>query len=288
MPFRHKSPGAEYSLKEILNRFYREYNFQERLKYDPIEFPRRYFSPRDIEIAGFIASCFAYGKVELFKPVIEKILAPCGKHPAQFLKNFSLKSDSKYFKNITYRFNKEEDILCLMYMLGMALRKWGSLKNLFYYHFNPAHEDIRYALENFVDFLLNTDTTIIYGKNIKPRGIVQFFPNPKKGSACKRLNLFLRWMVRTKDIDLGIWDKIPASKLIIPLDTHITKISRCLGLTKRASSDWKTAKEITNSLKELEPKDPLKYDFALCHQGISGLCKGEKLKNICAGCSIKK
>ncbi len=279
---------SEFSLRNTLNRFYREYNLKERLKYDPIEFPHRYSTEKDIEIVGFIASCFAYGKVELFKLIIEKILSPGGKHPVRFFMNFTLKKDSKYFKGISYRFNKEKDVLCLIYILSQALRKWNSLKNLFYHHYSSEQEDIGDALDNFAHSFLRIDTSAIYGENIKPYGLIQFFPTPKNGSACKRMNLFLRWMVRTKDIDLGIWDKIPPSKLIIPLDTHIAKISKCLGLTKRISSDWKTAKEITESLKKLDPKDPLKYDFALCHQGISGLCKGENIKDTCLDCAIKK
>lgn len=279
---------SEFSLRNTLNRFYREYNLKERLKHDPIEFLHRYSTQRDIEIVGFIASCFAYGKVELFKLIIEKILSPGSKHPARFFTNFTLKKDGKYFKGISYRFNKEKDILCLVYMLSQALRKWNSLKNLFYHYYSSEQEDISDALDNFVDFFLRIDTSAIYGENIKPYGLTQFFPPPQKSSACKRMNLFLRWMVRTDDIDLGIWDKISPSKLIIPLDTHIAKISKCLGLTKRTSSGWKTAKEITESLKKLDPEDPLKYDFALCHQGISGMCKGEKFRNICLTCAIKK
>ncbi len=242
--------------------------------------------PEDIEVAGFITSCFSYGKVELFKPVIEKILLPGSRHPAGFFRNFTLKKDSNYFKDISYRFNREKDILCLIYMLSETLKKWGTLKELFYQYYNPRQEDIGKALNSFVDFFLKVDSSPIYGKNIRPRGLIQFFPVPEKGSACKRMNLFLRWMVRNKDIDLGIWDKVRPSKLIIPLDTHIAKISRCLGLTKRASSDWKTAREITESLKKFDPDDPLKYDFALCHHGISGLCKGKKSLNICPTCVI--
>ncbi|MDP3296605.1 MAG: TIGR02757 family protein [Thermodesulfovibrionia bacterium] len=282
----NKSLLSESFLKNILNRFYRGYNFKKRLKHDPIEFPHRYSTPEDIEIAGFIASCFAYGKVELFKPVIEKILIHGNRHPANFFKNFALKKDSKYFKGISYRFNKKKDILCLIYMLSKTLKKWGSLKNLFYQYYKPEQDDIGEALNNLVDFFLKIDTSAIYGRNIKPYGLTQFFPSPEKGSACKRMNLFLRWMVRTKDIDFGIWDKVPPSKLIIPLDTHIAKISRCLDLTKRISSDWKTAKEITESLKKLDPQDPLKYDFALCHYGISGLCKGRKSINTCQTCAF--
>jgi uncharacterized protein (TIGR02757 family) len=275
-----------HPLKKTLDTFYGEYNFKERVKHDPIEIPRRYSRPDDIEIAGFFASSLAYGKIGLFKPVIERILKPGGRHPACFFKDFHLGRDKKYLQGISYRFNKEEDILCLVYMISHTLKKWGSLKNIFYHYYEPGHEDIKYALEKLVNYFMNIDTSPIYGKNIRPYGLKQFFPSPESGSACKRLNLFLRWMVRTKDIDLGIWNKIPPSKLIIPLDTHIARISRCLDLTKRKSSDWKTAREITDELKQMNPGDPLKYDFALCHQGISGLCRGERFRSVCSSCAI--
>jgi uncharacterized protein (TIGR02757 family) len=275
-----------HPLKKTLDTFYRDYDFNERIKHDPIEFPRRYSDPGDIEIAGFIASCFAYGRVELFKPLIEKILAPGGSHPAIFLNDMTIKRDRKYFVHISYRFNKEKDVLSFIYMLHRVLNEWGSLRNLFYHYYSAEHDDIKTALESFVGYFLDIDTTPVYGRNIKPQGLQQLLPSPGKGSACKRMNLFLRWMVRSKDIDLGIWDKIPPSRLIIPLDTHIARISRCLGLTKRTSSDWKTAKEITEALRKFDPIDPLKYDFALCHQGISGLCKGRKYRSICDACGL--
>jgi uncharacterized protein (TIGR02757 family) len=273
-------------LKRILDRFYEECNFQERVQHDPIIIPRRYSNPEDIEIAGFIAASFAYGKVELFKPVIEEILNPGNKRPALFFKNFSLKKDAKYFKGIRYRFNKEQDILCFVYLVSEAIKKKGSLMKLFYSCLDPHDDDMKNALTGFADYILNADTTPVYGRNIRPYGLKQLFPSPQKGSACKRTNLFLRWMVRKRDIDFGIWDRVPASNLIIPLDTHIARISKCLGLTQRSSSDWKTAKEITEALKKLEPEDPLKYDFALCHHGIAGLCKGTRLPAVCSSCYL--
>ncbi len=273
-----------HSLKKTLDKFYKDYDFQERLKHDPIEFPHRYSRPVDIETAGFIASCFSYGKVELFKPVIERILKPGGRRPAAFLRNFSLKNDGDYYKQISYRFNKGNDVLCFVYILSSILKQWGSLKKMFYHYFKVEDDDIQNALSGFVENFYGIDTAPVYGRNVKPSGLIQLVPAPRKGSACKRMNLFLRWMVRTEDIDLGVWDKIPASKLIIPLDTHIAKISRCLGLTKRTASDWKTAKEITEALKKYDPRDPLKYDFALCHHGISGLCKGGKESSSCSSC----
>ena len=272
------------SLKKTLDRFYREYDFNNRLTLDPIQFPRRYSNPDDSEVAAFIASCFAYGQVGVFKTVIEKVLHHGKSHPAKFFAELSYKKDFKYFRGIRYRFNKEKDVLCLIYMVHQVLIQWGSLRKLFYHYYKPEHDDIREGLQGFVDFFLNLDTSPVYGENRKPYGLVQLFPSPGKGSACKRMNLFLRWMVRKEDIDLGIWDRVPPSKLIIPLDTHIARISRCLGFTHRLSSDWKTAQEVTAALKKMDPRDPLKYDFALCHHGISGLCKGKKFTSVCSSC----
>ncbi len=273
-------------LKKTLDKFYKDFNFRERVKHDPIEIPRRYSDPEDIEVAAFISSCFAYGKVDLFKPVIEHILKPGAKHPAEFIANFSLKKDAKYLKGVSYRFNREKDILCFLHIVSKALRKYRTLKDLFYSHFKTDHDDIKIALTGFVDTLAEIDTSPVYGSNIQPTGLKHLLPSPENGSACKRMNLFLRWIVRKKDIDLGIWELIPPSKLIIPLDTHIARISRCLGLTDRKSPDWKMAADITESLKKLDPGDPLKYDFALCHQGISGLCKGIASSGTCTDCSL--
>jgi len=274
------------SLKLILDKFYAAYDFDARLHHDPIKFPHRYSDPDDIETAGFIAASFAYGKVDLFIPVIEKILAPGGRHPSDFFRSFAVKRHSKVFRGIRYRFNKEEDIIGFIYILGTALKKNGSLRSIFYQYYRKDDKDIRTALSAFTDHMLSIDTSPVFGKNIKPYGLRQLLPSPRSGSACKRLNLFLRWMVRSRDIDFGIWDRIPPSKLIIPLDTHIARISRCLRLTRRKSSDWKTAREITDALKCLDPSDPLKYDFALCHHGISGMCKGEKFSKFCSSCAL--
>jgi uncharacterized protein (TIGR02757 family) len=274
------------TLKRILDRFYKEFDFQERVQHDPIRIPQRYSTPEDIEAAGFIAASFAYGKVGLFKPVIEAILKPGKKRPALFFKNFSIKKDAKYLKGVHYRFNREKDILCFVYLVSEAIKKRDSLMKLFYSCLDPDSNDIKNAMSGFTEFILNTDTTPVYGRNIRPYGLKQLFPSPQKGSACKRTNLFLRWMVRKRDIDFGIWDNIPASKLIIPLDTHIARISKCLGLTQRNAPDWKTAKEITEALKEFDPEDPLKYDFALCHHGIAGLCKGRGVPAACSSCTF--
>lgn len=275
-------------LRAILNRFYQTYDFRQRVLHDPIEFPHRYKDARDIEVAGFLACCFAYGRIGLFKPVIEKILSIMGASPYDFLLHFSITKQAKRFQGVYYRFNRNEDIICLLFILHKILRQEGSIENIFMVHYLDTDENIGNGLTAMMDRLLSLDTTRIYGRNIKPSGLLQFFPSPAKGSTCKRSALFLRWMIRDKDIDLGIWKAIPKNKLVIPLDTHIMKISRCLGFTHRNSADWKTAVEITEALKQFDPKDPLKYDFALCHQGVSGLCQGKGHGAGCIHCAFSK
>jgi len=271
-------------LKNTLDKFYREYDFQERLVHDPIEFPHRYNNPRDVEVSAFIASSLAYGKVELFKSVVEKILSIMGPSPYEFLLEFRLKKQEKLFEGIKYRFNENEDLIALIFILHKILISNRSLENIFRKYYQPDSRTIEGGLTGFIAALLEINTSPVYGKDIKPAGLRQLFPSPVNGSACKRANLFLRWMVRDKDIDFGIWKGIPKKKLVIPLDTHIARISRCLGFTERKSQDWKMAVEITEALKKIDPEDPLKYDFALCHHGISGICKGMRESTECKGC----
>jgi uncharacterized protein (TIGR02757 family) len=165
--------------------------------------------------------------------------------------------------------------------------EYGTIQSAFIACFRDTDTDIGPALSRFVEKILTTDTKMIYGTSQKPAGLLHFFPSPIEGSACKRWNLYLRWMVRPHDgLDFGIWKAIPPSKLIIPLDTHIARISRYLGLTARKTPDWVMAKEITQSLMKIDPNDPLKYDFPLCHLGISGNCPVIQSKVKCGICPL--
>ncbi len=256
-------------LKEVLDHLYNTYNFHERAVHDPIAFSRRYNHPRDQEIAGLIASAFAYGRVELFMPVVDELLKRMGASPAQFLHEFRLSRERKRFCDLKYRFSTGEDIVALLYVLSKVLKRFGSLEAAFSTPFNGS--DMATALSGFVEFFYGIK---IPGSIKISRGFYHFFTSPDRGSACKRMNLFMRWMVRDRDIDLGIWQGFSPAQLVIPLDTHIARISQCLGLTTRKTKDWKMAVEITESLKRLDPEDPLKYDFALCHKGIMGMCSG--------------
>ncbi|MBI1884102.1 MAG: DUF2400 family protein [Chlamydiae bacterium] len=146
------------------------------------------------------------------------------------------------------------------------------------------------ALSLFVDGFLNQEVSPFYPSGLLPQDSpVRFFlPNPKDGSTCKRLNLFLRWMVRGPDtIDLGLWREVSPSDLIIPLDTHVARISRYLGLSSSITYAWKVSCEITQNLKRLDSRDPIKYDFALCHLGISGDCPSRPDLDKCEPCMLR-
>ena len=128
------------------------------------------------------------------------------------------------------------------------------------------------ALDAFSTRALATDLRPAYGRMPKRPGVCYFFPRPSAGSACKRLNLFMRWMVRTDQIDLGVWTNVRPSRLIVPLDTHVIRVGRCLRLTRYISPGWKMAAEITASLRAIDPADPVRYDFSLCHLGMMNAC----------------
>jgi len=271
------------TLKQKLDKFYRDYDFKGRIANDPIELPHLFTRPEDVEVSGFIAACFSYGKVELFKPVIKSLLHRMGHSPYDFLLNHNICENRELFAGLRYRFNSNDDILCLFHVLGSLIRKYGSVESVFRRHYRSSDTSIEAGLAGMTEVFLGVDTSVIYGDAAKPKGFLQFFPSPARGSACKRMNMFLRWMIRDRDIDFGIWRGFPKNKLVIPLDVHIARISRCLGFTSRASQDWKTAIEITESLKTIDAEDPLKYDFALCHQGIARICSSKR----CDECNFK-
>ncbi len=240
-----------------------------------------YKNAEDIEIAGLIASSFAYGKVKLFMGVVKKILEKMGSSPAEYIKNFDLQKEINSFEALYYRFYTAYDILALFYCLSKTVNHWGNLKNLFLTKFKESNS-IKKSLIQFIDEIRKHafEEAFFQNKNLK---INHLLTSPKKNSACKRMNLFLRWMVRDKDIDFGIWKEVGKENLIIPLDTHVARISRCLGLLIRKGNNWKAAEELTLSLKKFDEQDPVKYDFALCHIGIDGVCG----PNNCNSCNIR-
>ncbi|MEK7286533.1 MAG: TIGR02757 family protein [Nitrospirota bacterium] len=260
-----------------------------RIQNDPVAILHRYCDPIEIETVGWLTASFSYGRASFFHQPIEKILSLAKESDSfyKYLLTFNLSRERHRFRDITYRFNSANDILALIYIMSQIISEYGTLQAAFMSGFRDTDPDIGSALSRFVEKMRNTDTKPIYGTTKKPAGLLHFFPSPAEGSACKRWNLYLRWMVRPNQcLDFGIWKAIFPSQLIIPLDTHITRIGQYLGLTSRKTPDWVMAKEITQNLMRFDPNDPLKYDFPLCHLGISGLCPTVLKREKCQICPL--
>jgi uncharacterized protein (TIGR02757 family) len=264
-----QSRVAPLNVKAYLDRLYATYD----LRYLPTsaaQFPHRYHRPEDIEVVGFIASCFAYGRVKGFTPPIDALLAVLGDAPYRSLLSFDPRRDAERLRAFSYRFNTARDATCLLWLLRQTLESYGSLKACYLAAYRREHEDTRPALSAFVATLLRLDPRPVYGRGRLSPGVNHLLPSPARGGACKRLHLFLRWMVRRDHIDFGLWPELDPAKLIIPLDTHVAQVSRRLRLTRMKSPGLAMALEITANLKRFDPADPVKYDFALCRLGMLG------------------
>jgi uncharacterized protein (TIGR02757 family) len=262
------------NLYEILEGLYSKYNHKKFIPPDPLQFVYRYNSRADMEIAGFLAAMFAYGAVEQIEKFLTNLLGKLGEKPASFLQNFS-KNDQKLFENLKYRFNTAEDIVNLLSALKKTLNKFGSLENLFLAGFDNSDENIIPAATKFIQALNAGDSP----------GLKFLLSDPTNGGTCKRLFLFLRWMIRNDEVDAGLWKTVDKSKLIAPVDVHIGRLSRILGLHNKKTINLKTALEITAGLREINPADPIKYDFALCRIGILENCTGKK-NPYCPSCEL--
>ena len=244
---------------------------------DPVHIVRRFPVPEDREIVGFCAAGLAFGRVASVLQSIESLLAVMGPHPARFVRDFDPVREGPRFAPLVHRWIRGRDLVALLLILRRMLRESGSIEAFFMAGDNPADPHIGAALDSFSTRALATDLREAYGRRVpKQRGVSYFFPRPSAGSACKRLNLFLRWMVRRDEIDLGVWTKVSASRLIVPLDTHVIRLGRCLRLTRYTSPGWKMASEITASLRAVDAIDPVRYDFALCHIGMMNACGFQK------------
>lgn len=274
-------------LKTVLEGLYRNRS-QAHLANDPLSFCHRYRSPGDREIVGLIAASFAYGNVKIIRRNLETVVAALGDSPRLYVERFDPQAGLRTFAGFKHRFNDGRDLCALLYACRIMLSEAGSLEGWMLRFHDEAREDVTQTLTGFTAAVKTLDLSPVFG----PGGVPDdsyfhfLFPSPASGSACKRLCMYLRWMVRPDDgIDLGIWQGITPAKLVIPVDAHIQRICGFLGFSSRKQADWRMAREITGRLRELDPADPVKYDFSLCHLGISEGCDGkDRLK--CLDCPI--
>ena len=237
-----------------LDQIYRRYNRRKYVSPDPLQFLYDYPDIQDREIAGLIASCFAYGRVAGILSSVSRILNFMGPSPREFLRECTEKTLLETYDGFRHRFATHRELIALLLGISGLFRKYGSLNECFLAFSRNKDSTVMPALQGFVD------ATGCAGNHL--------LPSPSKGSACKRLNLFLRWMVRKDAVDPGGWQGIDRNKLVIPLDVHMSRIALRMGLTERKSCGIRTALEITEAFRNINASDPVKYDFALTRFGI--------------------
>ena len=244
--------------KTELDKLVEKYENKTFIESDPIQIPHRYKDKEDIEIVAFISALFAYGSRKIFIPKLDELFSKMGKKPLEYIKN----GEFSNLINFNYRFAKENDVIEILKILSKLYNSNETIRTLFRYGYEQK-SDIKGMLQVVTDyFYLNSTDNV-------GEGFYFMLANPKNNGAMKRLNMFLRWLVRKPPVDFGLWDFIPTSELLIPLDTHVAKISREMNLLTRKSNDFKAVLELTDKLKQFDANDPTKYDFAIYAKGIN-------------------
>ncbi len=241
-------------LREKLESLYQRYNKREFVHPDPLEFLYLYENILDREIVGLVASSLAYGRVAQILKSVSWVLSQMGKSPRLFIEKASKESLYNTFSGFKHRFTTGPELADFLYGINLAIKQHGSLGGAFLAGLKDG--EIQGPMCSFTRCIL------------PDCAFNSLLPRPEKDSACKRLNLFLRWMVRRDDVDPGGWEGVSPSMLVVPLDTHMFNISKRLGLTGRNQANLKTAIEITGVFAQICPDDPVKYDFALTRLGI--------------------
>ena len=245
--------------KNELDKLADKYENKEFIKDDPIQFLYKFSTKQDIEIAAFIASLYAYGNRKMFIDKLNILFAKADYDIANYIKN----GDFKNLKDAEYRFYKENDIVLILSLLNRLYNESNGLEELF------AHCFVEDRGDNFDHFLKGvSDYFHARAPKNSGHGFFHMIPDASKGGAMKRMNMFLRWMVRKSSVDAGIWDFMEPKDLYIPLDVHVARLSRQMGLLTRKSNDYKAVRELMIKLREFCPTDPVKYDFAMFAFGV--------------------
>jgi uncharacterized protein (TIGR02757 family) len=277
------------ALRSALDALVAEVDLVGRLANDPVRFAHRYDDPADREIAAFLASGLAYGRVALFSPVVEQLLdrADAQGGPVAWVHGFDVDAERAVLEPLYYRWNRGPDHIALLDGLRIHLASRDGLGDGF--AVEPGETTIGPALSRFVRSIRDAVVASEAGPatwSEASRGLRYLLPDPADGSTAKRMAMFARWMVRRDGVDLGLWRHVSPSHLVLPVDTHVHRIARLVGLTKRKTANWRTAVELTAALRRFDPDDPVRYDFALAHLGISGGCNGAYQAAVCPACPL--
>ncbi len=267
------------SIGERLEALLHDYDSARRRQQDPVDFVHHYHDPVDQEIAGLVASSLAFGNALAARRSVERVLSALGESPAATVVEANHDEILERLRGFVHRIYRDEHLAVMLSRAAALVRVHGSLGGAFAGFYRAADRNFRESMARFADALRGDAQT---------RNLRHLVSDPRAGSACKRLLLYARWMIRPADgVDLGLWPIAP-SKLVMPVDTHIHRISRNLGLTDRRTATWATAEEITAALRRYDPDDPVKYDFALCHLGVSRECPSRPDPAKCERCVLQE
>jgi uncharacterized protein (TIGR02757 family) len=244
------------NLKAFLERKVDEYNQPSFIKHDPICIPHRFNKKQDIEIAAFFASIFAWGNRTTIINKTTELMKLMDNNPHEFIISHTEK-DLKRLLQFKHRTFNVTDLLYFILFLKHHYRGSSTLETAFSKWMQKENDNIEKALAGFHHYFFSLPDAPVRTK--------KHIATPEKNSTCKRLNMFLRWMVRKDDhgVDFGIWNRIQPSQLICPIDVHVARVAKRFNLIQRNTVDWLTALELTGHLKRFDPMDPAKYDFAL-------------------------
>ena len=232
-----------------------------------------------MEVVGLLSATLAYGRVEQIAKSLTNLFEMMGKSPADFILNFN-KKDSQKLETFKHRFNTGRDIAILLEIIKKALTQAGNLEKFFFIGYDKNAPDITTALSDFITRMLSLHD------EPKDRAIKYLLTNPADKSCCKRMFLFLRWMLRDDEVDPGLWKSMDKAKLVVPVDVHIARLSRILGFHNDKTMSLKTAVKITEGFRKISPADPVKYDFALSRIGILENCSGQ-ISSYCPDCELR-
>lgn len=279
---RHRQPVRNAALlKQRLDELVEAFDLS-TITPDPLELVLRYSDPADQEVAAILAAAFAYGRADIVVRNVGRVLDQMGSSPSRYIQGFDGGRDAGQFAFFAHRFHKQADLVALLRRLRLVLDRYGSLGELFR-QCDDGGADVQIALTRFVGAIIDSDAA----DGASRRSLQYLLTSPADGSACKRMNLFLRWMVRRTSPDLGLWTFVEPRRLLMPIDTHVHRISTFLGLNGRRSMDWRTARELTDRLARFAPDDPVRYDFAICRLGILAQCSRSRKKENCDRCLLR-
>ena len=281
---KHHAPLRQEMLRHRLDQLVTTFDVT-TIAPDPLQLVLRYSRPEDQEVAGLLAAAFAYGRADIIVRNIGSMLERMGESPHAYLLSFDRREGLTRFADFAHRFHKAPELVALLERISAILRCHGTLGAFFQSQDDPADADIAPALARFVAGIIDAPASRTSAKT--KRALRYLLTSPDDGSACKRMNLFLRWMVRRTSPDLGLWLFVDPARLVMPVDTHIHRIATFLGLNRRRTADWKAARQLTDRLAKFDALDPVRYDFSLCRLGILDLCSRKKRKENCDICLLR-